>query len=220
MPRSTRINIDLGAILHNAAVLRSTAGDKHVMAVVKADAYGHGAVPVATHIEGAVDAFAVALIEEAVRLRDAGVTKPILVLEGPHCAADLALCVHLNIWPTLHRADQLDWCHALTEKPEQVWLKIDTGMHRLGFQPVQAQSITQQLKAYGIKTVVGMSHLAAAETPDSELSVTQKRYGIARPPTGKTKPACTTPQPHDWRLRHGAHGRALVMRFTEGRLKG
>ena len=174
MPRSTCINIDLGAILHNAAVLRAAAGDKHIMAVVKADAYGHGAVPVATHIEGAVDAFAVALIEEAVRLRDAGVTKPILVLEGPHCAADLALCVHLNIWPTLHRADQLDWCHALTEKPEQVWLKIDTGMHRLGFQPVQAQSITQQLKAYGIKTVVGMSHLAAAETPDSELSVTQK----------------------------------------------
>ena len=174
MPRSTRINIDLGAILHNAGVLRAAAGDKHIMAVVKADAYGHGAVPVATHIEGTVDAFAVALIEEAVTLRDAGVTKPILVLEGPHCSADLALCVHLNIWPTLHRADQLDWCHALTEKPEQVWLKIDTGMHRLGFQPVQAQSITQSLKADGIKTVVAMSHLAAAETPDSELSVTQK----------------------------------------------
>ena len=174
MPRSTRINIDLGAILHNAGVLRAAAGDKHVMAVVKADAYGHGAVPVATHIEGTVDAFAVALIEEAVTLRDAGVTKPILVLEGPHCSADLALCVQLNIWPTLHRIDQLDWCHALTEKPEQVWLKIDTGMHRLGFQPVQAQSITQQLKADGIKTVVAMSHLAAAETPDSELSVTQK----------------------------------------------
>ena len=52
MPRSTRIHIDLGAILHNAAVLRAAAGDKHVMAVVKADAYGHGAVPVATHIEG------------------------------------------------------------------------------------------------------------------------------------------------------------------------
>ena len=108
MPRSTRINVDLGAILHNATVLHAAAGDKHVMAVVKADAYGHGAVPVATHIEVAVDAFAVALIEEAVTIRDAGVTKPILVLEGPHCAADLALCVHLNIWPTLHQADQLD----------------------------------------------------------------------------------------------------------------
>ena len=174
MPRSTRINVDLGAILHNATVLHAAAGDKHVMAVVKADAYGHGAVPVATHIEVAVDAFAVALIEEAVTIRDAGVTKPILVLEGPHCAADLALCVHLNIWPTLHQADQLDWCHALTEKPEQVWLKIDTGMHRLGFQPAQAQSITQKLKADGTKTVVAMSHLAAAETPDAELSVAQK----------------------------------------------
>ena len=170
MPRSTCVKIDLGAILHNAQILRKIAGKKQLMAVVKADAYGHGAVPVATHIEEAVDAFAVALTEEAITLRDAGVTKPILVLEGPHCAEDLALCVRLNIWPTLHRTDQLVWCRGLTEKAEQVWLKIDTGMHRLGFQPTQTQEIAQRLEADGVKTVIAMSHLAAAETPDADLS--------------------------------------------------
>lgn len=173
MPRSTRIDIDLGAIKHNATVMRAAAGDKHVMAVVKADAYGHGAAPVATHIEEAVDALAVALTEEAVTLREAGVTKPILVLEGPHCAEDLALCVHLNLWPALHRADQLDWCHGLTKNPDRVWLKIDTGMHRLGFQRTEVQEIMARLRTEGIQDVIAMSHLAAAETPDLTLSAQQ-----------------------------------------------
>ena len=89
MSRTTTVHIDLAAIGENINTLRAPLAAHRFMAVVKADAYGHGAVRVAQHIEPMVDALAVAFTEEAVALREAGVSAPILILEGPHTASDL-----------------------------------------------------------------------------------------------------------------------------------
>ena len=89
MSRPTRVTIDLKALTDNAQALRKQAGNRKFMAVVKADAYGHGATECADALSEHVDAFAVAITEEALALRSAGIEQPILVLQGPHPADDL-----------------------------------------------------------------------------------------------------------------------------------
>ena len=173
MSRATTVHIDLTAISDNIAALRAPLSDQKLIAVVKANAYGHGAVPVAQHIEAFVDALAVAYTEEALVLREAGIKAPILVLEGPHAASDLALAAKLDLWPVLHQEDQLQWCKSLAADLSQVWIKLDTGMHRLGFASDQVSSVRVQLQEMGITSVTAMSHLASAEDPDSALTQTQ-----------------------------------------------
>ena len=133
MSRATTVHIDLTAIGENIHTLRGSLAAQRFMAVVKADAFGHGAVRVAQHIQHSVDALAVAFTEEAVALREAGVDAPLLILEGPHTAGDLALAGKLNLWPVIHSDEQLEWCKTLGADLSQAWIKIDTGMHRLGF---------------------------------------------------------------------------------------
>ena len=137
MSRSTRLDIDLGAISANIAVLREINVAQKLMAVVKANAYGHGAVAVSRHIESQVDALAVAFTEEAVTLREAGVAAPILVLEGPHSASDIALAAKLDLWPAIHQPHQVEWCQTHIADLANIWIKVDTGMHRLGFEPAE-----------------------------------------------------------------------------------
>ena len=170
MPRPTSVVIDLAAIGDNIATLKRSLGASQFMAVVKADAYGHGAIPVARYIEKMVDAFAVAFIAEAIELRTAGIGKPILVLEGPHSAIDVTLATQHNLWPALHDPAQIEWYRAHQGAPTQAWIKIDTGMHRLGFKPTQLPSVRQALQDLGCDHLTLMSHLAAAESPDSPLT--------------------------------------------------
>ena len=173
MPRNTALHIDLGAIGDNVALLRQQLGSRAFMAVVKADAYGHGATPVATHIEHQVDAFAVAFTEEAATLRQAGIRKPILVLEGPHTPSDMAATIELELWPVLHESKQVEWLSSQSKTLRCVWLKADTGMHRLGFAPADLPSIRDSLKALGVSNVLAMSHLASAEEPEVSLTLSQ-----------------------------------------------
>lgn len=173
MSRATTIHIDLTVISDNIAALRAPLVDQKFIAVVKANAYGHGAVPVAQHIEALVDALAVAYTEEAVILREAGIKAPILILEGPHAASDLALAVKLDLWPVLHQEEQLQWCKVHAAELPHVWMKLDTGMHRLGFASDQVDPARRKLQEMGITSVTAMSHLASAEDPDSALTQTQ-----------------------------------------------
>ena len=92
--------------------LRGSLAAQRFMAVVKADAFGHGAVRVAQHIQHSVDALAVAFTEEAVALRERGLTPP-TDSGGPHTASDLALAGKLNLWPVIHSDEQLEWCKTL-----------------------------------------------------------------------------------------------------------
>ena len=175
MSRSTRLDIDLSAISANITVLREMTVEQNLMAVVKANAYGHGAVAVSRHIESQVDALAVAFTEEAVTLREAGITAPILILEGPHAASDIALAAKLDLWPAIHQTQQLEWCRPHVADLSQVWVKVDTGMHRLGFQPEMLDSVTAELSRAGGTDLTLMSHLAAAEDPEGTLTASQAR---------------------------------------------
>ena len=175
MSRTTAFHIDLAAISENIRSLRGSLAAHRFMAVVKGDAYGHGAVRVAQHIESTVDALAVAFTEEAVALREAGVNAPLLILQGPHTASDLALAGKLNLWPVIHSDEQLEWCKMLGTNLSQAWIKIDTGMHRLGFAAERYAAIRDALLSYGIGEVTAMSHLASAEEPDDALTQAQLR---------------------------------------------
>lgn len=163
--RPTRAEISRDALFHNAKIARQLTGDARLIGVVKANGYGHGAIAVAEAISAHVDAFAVAFIDEAIELRNAGFLQPIVLLEGCLSAAELPVCAHYNFQPVVHQQQQLDdIVTARLVRPLAVWLKIDTGMHRLGWQPSQVAQINQELKASSqVASVTMMSHLANAD---------------------------------------------------------
>ncbi len=165
MARATTLTIDLDAIAHNYQIAKARAPAQQALAVVKANAYGHGAIDVARKLEPDVPGFAVACIEEAVELRDAGVRKPILLLEGFFTADELDYICRHNIWTAVHNDFQLD---AITSanlaEPVNVWLKLNTGMNRLGFSPDAYRLAYQKLKDHPqVSGITLMSHLTSAD---------------------------------------------------------
>lgn len=166
--RPARALIDLQALRHNYQLARDTAGSK-ALAVIKADAYGHGAVQVAQALESKADGFAVACIEEALELRQAGIKAPILLLEGFFEADELALIVEHDFWCVVHSLWQLDAIEQTAlGKPLNVWLKMDSGMHRVGIHPADFQAAHQRLLNSGkAAKIVLMTHFARADELDS-----------------------------------------------------
>ena len=145
--------------------------------MVKADAYGHGMVPVATSLAVA-DGLAVARVEEGVRLRAAGIAKPILVLEGALFADELAAVCEHGLEPALHQPDQVALlARTSPAKPLRVWIKVDTGMHRLGFDPREVPDLLACLDADpGIEKPIGlMTHLTQADEVRDWLTPLQCR---------------------------------------------
>jgi len=165
MPFSPWIEIDREALRHNLGVVRKHAAHSRVMAVIKADAYGHGMLPVAAALAEA-DGFAVARVDEAARLREAGIDKEILVLSGAHDKQELLQASRLGVELIVHHAAQLALlAETGLSRPVAVWLKLDTGMNRLGFPPQQAQELLSRLRNLsGVAKVVGiLTHLANAD---------------------------------------------------------
>ena len=174
MPRPTSIEIDLDALRHNASQLKGIAAPRQFFAVVKADAYGHGAVQCSRALETIADGLVVAILEEAVILREAGVGANIIVLQGPHSQEDLAEFSRLDLWPVFTDHRQLAWLDSMPEKSiERAWLKVDTGMHRLGFDASDVVTAEEQLRKAGIANVALMSHFAESEVAGSELTAKQ-----------------------------------------------
>jgi len=167
--RPARALIDLSALRHNHRVARELAGGK-VLAVVKANAYGHGAVRCARALEGETDGFGVACIEEALELREAGIRAPILLLEGFFEADELALIDAHDLWCVVHSPWQIDAIErARPEKPFTVWLKLDSGMHRLGLAAEDYRAALQRLRAMPqVGEVVAMTHFARADELDCD----------------------------------------------------
>ena len=178
--RPARALIDLQALRHNYQLASEVTGAK-ALAVIKADAYGHGAVRCAQALEAEADGFAVACIEEALELRAAGIRAPILLLEGFFEADELPLIVEHDFWCVVHSLWQLDAIEqASLAKPIQVWLKLDTGMHRVGLHPSEYKSAYQRLQASGkVAKIVLMSHFARADELDSLRSVEQVAVFLA-----------------------------------------
>jgi alanine racemase len=138
--------IDVNALQRNLAVVRTVVpATTKVVAVVKANAYGHGLVQVAKALHDA-DAYAVARLEEALSLRASGIVKPIILLEGFFCADDLPVLAANNLQTAVHSIEQLDALEQ-TELPNPVhiWVKLDTGMHRLGVRPEDAAAFCARL---------------------------------------------------------------------------
>ena len=142
MTRPSRVIIDTKALKHNFTRIKELAPRSKVMAIIKADAYGHGIVRVAKTLNNA-DAFGVACLEEAEQLRLASIKAPIILLEGPYKSSDISLIAKLELDVVIHNKYQLE----ILEKTKvkgliKVWLKIDTGMHRLGFASNEVEEFT------------------------------------------------------------------------------
>lgn len=166
--RPARALIDLHALRHNYCLARELSNAR-ALAVVKADAYGHGAVQCAEALAELADGFAVACIEEALALRQAGVQAPILLLEGFFEAAELDLIVEHNLWCVVHAPWQLEAIERTpVGAPITVWLKLDSGMHRVGIDPDAYVQAYHRLLASGkVATVVLMSHFSSADELDN-----------------------------------------------------
>jgi alanine racemase len=172
--RPTRAEVNLEALRHNARVVRRHAGGAKVWAVLKADAYGHGAPAVARTLERArVDAFCVALLEEAVELREAGITAPIVVMGGHYGSAHEEV-VARGLLPVVHDLGQIEAFARLVRSgvvagPVDVHLKVDTGMARLGVAMKALPAVAEKLADMPEVRVRGlMTHLACADTASLE----------------------------------------------------
>lgn len=166
--RPARALIDLNALRHNYHLARELTGAR-ALAVIKADAYGHGAVQCARALQGSADGFAVACIEEALELRYATVRKPILLLEGFFEADELKLIDQHDLWCVVHSAWQIEAIEKTrVNRPLTVWLKLDTGMHRVGLHPAAYRDAYRRLMDSGkVARIVLMSHFSSADEPDS-----------------------------------------------------
>ncbi len=168
--------IDYAALRHNLNVVRSTAPGSRVMAVVKANAYGHGIVPVAQALLGA-DAFGVARLKEAVALREAGIGQTIVLLEGVFSHAELEVAARLNIELVVHSFAQLQALETWNNgRRLNVWCKVDTGMNRLGFRVEDFASVWSRLRnCLRVQQLRVMTHLADADSRDSARTPHQIR---------------------------------------------
>jgi alanine racemase len=168
--RPARALIDLEALRSNYRLARELAGGRKTLAAIKADAYGHGAVACARALQDeAADAFGVACIEEALELREAGITTPIVLLEGFFDADELPLIVQHDLWFAVAAPWQVDAVAAFqTTATLSIWLKLDSGMHRLGLSPDDFRAAHARLGALPqVGPMVLMSHMARADELDS-----------------------------------------------------
>lgn len=146
--RPTSAIVRLNAITENFRIACRLAPGSQNVAVIKANAYGHGAVEVARALQDEASAFAVAFLEEAVQLRDAGITQPVLILQGTMGDENVGEAAAMGFWLMLNNRQQID--RVLSSKPTRpvrAWLKVETGMHRLGLEPEEVSSACEALSA-------------------------------------------------------------------------
>lgn len=204
--RPTWVEVDRGALRDNARALAELAGAS-VYAVVKADAYGHGAVPVAQALSEHVAGFAVSLVEEGIELREAQITKPILVM-GPALEGGYHAFADYDMTALVSRRYDLDQLAALPRCPP-IHLKVDTGMGRLGFHPAEAMALVTNppVPISGLAT-----HFASADDDDPtdpESPTNRQIAGFER--------FCAEADPHHRYLRHAANS-AATLRYPRARL--
>ncbi len=207
--------IDLDALRHNYRLARSLGGNK-ALAVVKADAYGHGAVRCAKALESEADGFAVAAIEEALELRESGIRKPILLLEGFFEPSELEPIVQHDLWFAVASRWQLEAVEKFSSpRPLRVWLKLDSGMHRLGFSPQEFRAAHARLSALKhVEAITLMTHMARADEPDCTRSAEQFAAfeRATRGLRGDTS-VCNSPALLGWPQLHGDWARPGLMLY-------
>ena len=184
MTRPAQALIDLNALRHNYLVARDLHGGR-ALAVIKANAYGHGAVRCAQALQGIADGFAVAFAAEAFELRAAGIKGPILILEGCFDSQELIECARLGIWMAVHQESQLVAIEqtSLPAGSIHAWLKIDSGMNRAGFELYEVTAMHARLTAcISVMDITLMTHFAQSDEP--ETHATQKQIDAFDAATG------------------------------------
>jgi alanine racemase len=183
MSRPARARINLQALQHNFSLVQHVVPDSQVMAIVKANAYGHGLISIAQALPAAA-AFGVSCLDEAIALREAGFDRRIVLLEGLFGPDEISLVSGYRLDVVVHHASQLQWLaqgHLL--RPLDVWLKIDTGMHRLGFEPDSVRDISSRLQQIPqVETVRYMTHFSCADdldNPDTRQQIDVFRRAVA-----------------------------------------
>lgn len=172
--RPVRVEIDLAALSQNLNQVKVFSPEAKVMAIVKANGYGHGIIRVAKELSSA-DGFGVASIDEAIQLRQNGFLHPIVLLEGVFSKEELELVFHHRLEIVIHSFHQLDWLKDLSASKLahlSIWIKIDTGMHRLGFNPEDLLAVKDELLKLKIKSINWLSHFSSAE---SSAEITQQQ---------------------------------------------
>lgn len=175
MSRPTQITIDLGALQHNLQMIRKLAPKSAVLAMVKSNAYGHGLERIALALKDA-NALGVACIEEGMQLRNAGVKNSIVLMEGLFRSDELVRAVEGKFTIVVHNLQQVEMLEQHPAiGPISIWLKIDTGMHRLGFQPSDANAMYQRLmNCSAVKKPIGlMTHFAESDAADTSSTLRQ-----------------------------------------------
>jgi alanine racemase len=173
MPRPIEALIHTRALAHNLTRARECAPDAKVWAVVKANAYGHGIERVYEGLRGA-DGFALLDLNEAERIRALGWRGPVLLLEGAFELRDLELCSRLDLWHVVHCTAQIDWLAThKTHAPQRIFLKMNSGMNRLGFTPAAYRSAWTRLNALPqVGEITLMTHFSDA---DGARGIAQQR---------------------------------------------
>ncbi|WP_115710117.1 alanine racemase [Legionella sainthelensi] len=169
MSRPTRLVIEPSALLHNLAQIRRFAPGKKVIAMVKANAYGCGVHIVAPVLEGHVDAFGVACIEEALILHKIGSRTPCILFQGVFSPDEFKIVAHHQFECVIHQPHQLEWLlNTPLNRPIKLWVKVNTGMHRLGFKPQELHEVMDALQTctWVDKDIGLMTHLACADEPE------------------------------------------------------
>jgi alanine racemase len=166
MPRPIEALVHVDALARNLAVARRRAPDARLWAVIKANAYGHGIERVYPGLLGA-DGLALLDLDEAERVRALGWRGPVLLLEGCFESRDLELCSRLNLWHAVHCDEQIDWLAAhKTHQPHRVFLKMNSGMNRLGFTAAHLRSAWARLDALPqVDEISLMTHFSDADGP-------------------------------------------------------
>jgi len=168
-----RALIRLGALKKNLKVIRDAAPGTRIMAVIKANAYGHGMEAVARTLDDA-DAFAVARLPEAVELHECGIEKPLVLLAGVLTADELREALARGFQIVVHCMEQIDLLEAASSGSTIAWLKFDTGMNRLGFSPEAASTLIARMRACpAVSELRLMSHLASADELDNPITEEQ-----------------------------------------------
>ncbi|WP_017346322.1 catabolic alanine racemase DadX [Pantoea sp. A4] len=205
MSRPVFATIDQQALRHNLSVARQAAPDSRIWSVVKANAYGHGIARVWQSLS-ATDGFALLNMEEAILLREAGWQKPILLLEGFFHAEDLDLIDRYRLTTSVHSSWQIQAiANASLSAPIDIYVKVNSGMNRLGFRPEQLHNVWQKLRALpNVGDMTLMAHFADAENPQGLVEplqrIEQAAEGLAVP-RSLSNSACTLwhPEAHyDW----------------------
>lgn len=179
MGRAAHIRFDWQALSNNLSVVKTYAPHSKILAMVKANAYGHGLGIVAEQLTEQVDGFGVACIEEALRLRDQGIVNPIFLMEGFFHHQELPLVERHNLTLVIHNHQQVEHLASYNFKsPVEVWVKLDTGMNRLGFDAHQAPILLEKINKIKTLQLSGvMTHFGDAFQTHKDTTLMQlKRF--------------------------------------------